>query len=302
MNTHHLKTIGSRFVLFALLASVALSQNSGAIQGTVYAVPNGTVQNSVVIACVVVNDECSATLSKVGVVQGSGASGKYLLENLGTASYLMLAWRDLNGSSDVDAGDEVGVYAKNGQPALVKSPAAGIDLRLKPFTGDMDALLSSAEVVSSPPLAAQPSKTLVGDWSTIDFMSSTNNSDTGRYLGSNNSFTTAKFDATGKYELTEYIYITTSYGCSNWIFTTTGGAYSVSNGQLAFAPKTSNQIYQSGCRPANSYKRKNDPSNLKAFNYWWKLEADGDGRETLSLLPSSKTDWFYADHLHRAKK
>lgn len=302
MNTRYLKTIGSRFVLFALLTSVALSQNSGAIQGTVYAAANGTVQNSIVIACVVVNDECSATLSKVGVVQGSGASGKYLLENLGAASYLMLAWRDLNGSSDVDAGDEVGVYAKNGQPALVKSPAAGIDLRLKPFTGDMDALLGSAEVVTSPTLAAQPSKTLVGDWSTIDFLPSTNNLDTGRYLGSNNSFTTAKFDANGKYELTQYIYYTMSIGCSNWIFTTTSGMYSIANQQLAFAPKTSNQINQSGCRPATSYKRKNDPRDLKTFNYWWKLEADGDGRETLSLLASSKTDWFYADHLHRAKK
>jgi len=297
-----MKRIGSRFVLFALLASVAQSQNSGAIQGTVYAAPNGTVQNSIVIACVVVNDECSATLSKVGVVQGTGPSGKYQLENLGSASYLMLAWRDLNGSSDVDAGDEVGVYARNGQPTLVTSPAAGIDLRLKPFTGDMDALLGSAEVVTSPTLATQPSTTLVSDWSTIDYLPTTNNVDTGRYLGSNNSFTTAKFDATGKYELTEYIYYTMSIGCSNWIFTTTSGTYSVSNQQLAFAPKTSNQINQSGCHPATSYKRKNDTRDLKAFNYWWKLEADGDGRETLSLLPSSKTDWFYADHLHRAKK
>ena len=302
MNTQHTKSIRSYLVWIAALMPVALSQNSGSIQGTVYAVPNGTVSGSTIIACVIVNDECSATLSNVGVVQGSGASGKYLLENLGTDSYLMLAWRDLNGSSDLDAGDEVGVYAKNGQPALVKSPAAGIDLRLKSFTGDMDALLGSAEVASSPPQAAQPSKTLVGDWSTIDFLSSTNNSDTGRYLGSNNSFTTAKFDANGKYELTEYMYITMDIGCSNWIFTTTSGMYSVANQQLAFAPKTSNQINQSGCHPATSYKRKNDPKDLKAFNYWWKFEVDGDGRETLSLLRSNLTDWFYADRLHRPKK
>ena len=302
MNTQLMKRIGSRFVLFALLASVALSQNLSAIQGTVYAVPNSTVSGSIVIACVVVNDECSATLSKVDVVQGTGLSGKYQLENLGAESYLMLAWRDLNGSSDLDTGDEVSVYARNGQPALVKSPALGIDLRLKSFTGDMDALLGSAEVVTSPTLATQPSTTLVGDWSTIDYLPSTNNLDTGRYLGSNNSFTTAKFDATGKYELKEYIYYTMSIGCSNWIFTTTSGTYSVSNQQLAFAPKTSNQINQSGCRPATSYKRKNDPRDLNKFKYWWKLELDGDGRETLSLLPSSKTDWFYADHLHRSKK
>ena len=289
MNTRLMKRIGSRFVLFALLASVAQSQNSGAIQGTVYAVPNSTVSGSIVIACVVVNDECNATLSKVGVVQGTGPSGKYQFENLSAESYLMLAWRDLNGSSDLDAGDEVGVYARNGQPALVKSPALGIDLRLKSFTGDMDALLGSAEVVTSPTLATQPSTTLVGDWSTIDYLPSTNNLDTGRYLGSNNSFTTAKFDATG------------SIGCSNWIFTTTSGTYSVSNQQLAFTPKTSNQINQSGCHPVTSYKRKNEPRDLNEFKYWWKLELDGDGREALSLLASRKTDWFYADHLHRTK-
>lgn len=302
MNSKPRNVLRSWLVLFALFIPMAFSQNSDSVQGTVYALPGSTVSSAVVIACVVVNDTCSETLSKVGVVQGTGSSGKYQLENLGAESFLVIAWRDLNGTSDVDAGDEVGVYAKNGQPTLVKSPAAGIDLRLKSFTDDMDALLGSAEVASSPTQAAQPSKTLVGDWSTIDFLPSTNNLDTGRYLGGNNSFTTAKFEANGKYELTEYVYYTMSIGCSNWIFTTTSGTYSVSNQQLAFAPKTSNQINHSGCRPATSYKRKNDPKDLKPFKYWWKLKPDGDGRETLSLLASSKTDWFYADHLHRSKK
>ncbi len=302
MNSKPKNVFRSWLVLFALFISMAFSQNSGSIQGTVYALPGSTVSSAVVIACVMVNDTCSETLSKVGVVQGAGSSGTYQLENLGTASYLMLAWRDLNGSSDVDAGDEVGVYTKNGQPALVKSPATGIDLRLKPFTGDKDALLGSAEVASSPTQAAQPSRTLVGDWSTIDFLNSTNNVDTGRYLGGNNSFTTAKFDINGKYEMTEYIYITMNIGCSNWIFTTTSGTYSISNQQIAFAPKISNQINQSGCRLATSYKRKNDPRDLQAFNYWWKLELDQDGCEVLSLLRFNLSDWFYADHLHRSKK
>ena len=298
----HLKTIGSRFMLFALLTSVALSQNSGAIQGTVYAAPDSTVQNSIVIACLVVSNECSATLSKVGVVQGTGPSGKYQLENLGAASYLILAWRDLNGSSDLDAGDEVGVYAKNGQPALVRSPATGIDLHLKNFTGDIDGLLESVEATTTQTQAASPSQSLLGDWSTIEFLPNSNNVDTGRYVGSNNSFMTAKFDGQGKYELTQYIYNTTRTGCSSWIFVSTGGTYSASAQQLSFAPKTSNQINQSACFPATSYKRKNDPRDLTAFRYWWMLAPDSDGREVLSLLRSNLTDWFYADRLHRPKK
>ena len=141
-----------------------------------------------------------------------------------------------------------------------------------------------------------------GVWSTVDILPDSNNSDTGRYVGSNNSFTTAKFDAKGGYELTEYIYITTSTGCSNWIFTTTSGTYNTSAQQVSFAPKTSNQINHSGCYPATSYTRKNDSRNLEPFKYWWKLELDQDGREVLSLLRSNLSDWFYADHLHRSKK
>lgn len=302
MNTRRLKVVGSKFVLFALLTSVALSQNSGAIQGTVYAAPNGTVQNSIVIACVVVNDECSATLSKVVALQGTGPSGKYQLENLGAASCLMLAWRDLNGSSSLDQGDEVGMYAKNDQPTLVKSPATGIDLRLKSFAGDMEALLGSTDGTTTQTRAASPSMPLIGDWSTVEFLPNSNNVDTGRYVGSNNSFMTAKFDGQGKYELTEYIHNTTRTGCSSWIFVSTSGTYTSSAQSLNFAPKTSNQINQSACFPATSYKRKNDPRDLTAFRYWWKLASDSDGREVLSLLRSNLTDWFYADRLHRPKK
>lgn len=292
----------SWLLCIALSMPVAISQKFGEIQGTVYGVPNSTVSNSLVIACVVVNDECSATLSKVAALQGNGSSAKYLLENLGTQSYLMLAWRDLNGSSEVDQGDEVGVYTKNGQPALVQSPAAGIDLRLKPFAGDVDALLTSAEGATTQFQTTSPSKSMIGDWSTIDFLPSTNNVDTGRYLGSNNSFMTAKFDGQSRYELTEYIYTTTRTGCTSWIFISSSGTYGSSAQQINFAPKTSNQTNQSACFPATSYKRKNDPRDLAAFKYWWKLEPDGDGRETLSLLRSTLTDWFYADRLHRPKK
>ncbi len=302
MKSQPKNVLRSWMVLFALLVPMALSQNSGTVQGTVYALPGSTVSSAVVIACVVVNDTCSETLSKVGVVQGTGSNGTYRLENLGAESYLMLAWRDLNGTSDLDAGDEVGVYSQNGKAVLVKAPASSIDVRLKAFTGDADALLASAEDASQPQAAPQTSGALLGDWSTIDILPNTNNSDTGRYVGSNNSFTTAKFDARGGYELTEYIYITTSTGCSNWIFTTTSGTYSVAAQQVSFVPKTSNQINNSGCFPSTSYKRKNDPKDLKPFKYWWKLELDRDGREVLSLLRANQTDWFYADHLRRAKK
>lgn len=295
--------------LFALLlpARSALSQSSRTIQGTVYAAPGNDVSNTVVIACVVVKDECSDTLSKVAVIKDTGSSAPYRLEDVGAGPFLMIAWRDLNSTGEVDAGDEVGVYSQDAkQPALVSPPASKIDLRLKAFTGDLDALLANIEGANQTqptpaPSPPQASGSIVGDWSTVELFADAVNADTGSYVGGNNSFTAAKFDAKGNYTLTEYIYITKNTGCTDWIFTATTGTYGAEPKRIAFAPKTSNQIYQSGCQPSTSYKRKSDPRDLGPFRYWWKLELDRDGLEVLSLLRSGQSDWFYADHLHRKK-
>jgi hypothetical protein len=294
--------------LFALLfAQVALSQTSDAIQGIIYAAPGQDTSSTVVIACVVVNDECSDTLSKLTVINNSGSNVPYRLVGLGTGPFLMIAWRDLNDTSALDAGDEVGVYSRDGKtPTPVTPPASSIDLRLKAFGGDLDSLLattedsSQAQPTSHP--ASQPSGSIVGDWSTIELFADTVNANTGSYAGGNNSFTAAKFEANGHYTLIEYIYVTKRVGCTDWIFVATTGTYRGEPEQIVFVPKTSNQINHSGCRPAASYKRKNDPKDLGPFRYWWKLEPDRDGLEVLILLRPEQKDWFYADHLRRKKK
>jgi hypothetical protein len=257
----------------------------------------------VVIACVMVKDECSGTLSKLTVIKDSGPSAPYQLEGLGTGPFLMIAWRDLNGTSALDAGDEVGVYSRDGKtPTPVTPPASRIDLRLKAFGGDLDSLLAKTEDSSQAQPASQPAGSIVGDWSTIELFADTVNANTSSYAGGNNSFTAAKFAANGQYTLIEYIYITKSSGCSNWIFTATTGTYRLEPEQIVFVPKTSKQINHSGCFPTASYNRKNDPKDLKTFRYWWKLEPDQTGLEVLSLLRPEQKDWFYADHLCRKQK
>jgi hypothetical protein len=294
--------------MFALLfAQAALSQTSDTIQGTVYAASGQDTSSTVVIACVVVNDECSDTLSKLTVINDSGPSAPYRLEGLGVGPFLMIAWRDLNATSALDAGDEVGVYSRDGKtPTPVTPPASSINLRLKAFGGDLDSLLAKTETSSqaqpaSQP-ASQPSGSIVGDWSTIELFADTVNANTGSYAGGNNSFTAAKFEVNGHYTLIEYIYVTKRIGCTDWIFVATTGTYRIEPEQVVFVPKTSNQINHSGCFPATSYNRRNDPKDLGPFRYWWKLEPDRDGLEVLSLLRPEQKDWFYADHLRRKKK
>ena len=285
------------------LFQVGLSQGSDSIQGIVYAVPGQDASSTVVIACVVVKDECSDTLSKLTVIKDSGPSVPYRLEGLGAGPFLMIAWRDLNGTSALDAGDEVGVHSRDGKtPTPVTPPASRIDLRLKAFGGDLDSLLAKTEDSSQAQPAPQPAGSIVGDWSTIELFADTVNANTGSYAGGNNSFTAAKFDANGQYTLIEYIYVTKSIGCTDWIFAAATGTYRVEPEQIVFVPQTSNQINHSGCFPATSYKRKNDPKDLRPLRYWWKLEPDQDGLEVLWLLRPEQKAWFYADHLRRKKK
>lgn len=85
----------------------------------------------------------------------------------------MLAGRDLNANGEVEAGDELAVVVKDGQPQLVTPPASRLELRLQVFTGDLGALLSQAQPATavappSPPSspAANDARAPVGIWGT----------------------------------------------------------------------------------------------------------------------------------------
>jgi uncharacterized protein (DUF2141 family) len=149
------KLLTAVLVLFLAVGVVGSAQNAVAVTGTVYAVSGGNLQGVVVIACLLENDMCSDARSKASAI-GGDQSIAYRLDDLEAGeSYLMLAWKDVNGSGEADAGDEVGVYAQGGKPVLVVPPAAGINLRMAQFSGDLDALINQAEDASSTP-APQP--------------------------------------------------------------------------------------------------------------------------------------------------
>ena len=156
-------------VLLAMLTLgllVARAQTGAVmVSGNVFAVAGGNLQSVTVIACLLENDTCSDSRSVVQAING-GSSAKYQLADLEAGeSYLMLAWKDVNASGEVDEGDELGVYTQGGKPALVAPPATGIDLRMAKFNGDLDALLAQAEdntAVTPPPAAPAPAPSSSG--------------------------------------------------------------------------------------------------------------------------------------------
>lgn len=129
-------------VLFALTFSQAQSNLSFA--GTVFAAPNSSLQNMVVIACLLVNDECSDSRSQFVQVNSTQKSTAFSLSGLEKSEYLLLAWRDLNKDAEVSKGDELSIYSVAGKPKLLTPPLSKLELKLAKFNGDIDALLAQA--------------------------------------------------------------------------------------------------------------------------------------------------------------
>jgi uncharacterized protein (DUF2141 family) len=143
-------------ILGALGWAGSSAQSNLGISGTVFAAQGSSVQNAVVIACLLENDTCNESKTGVQQINANGSSVAYRIDNLENAAYLMLAWRDLNGNGEADTGDEIGLYQQGGKPALLTPPASRIDLRLQRFTGDLDTLLAQADDPSSVAPQQQP--------------------------------------------------------------------------------------------------------------------------------------------------
>jgi hypothetical protein len=153
-----MKTRGFILTSIFTLLSLAISsaQNNLTISGKILARSGSSVENTAVIACLIVNDDCDEAGSQLVQAVGSGSSVVYQVPNLAAQDYLMLAWRDVNGSQEIDQGDELGVYQKSGKASKVRPPATGIDLRLALFNGDIASILEQAD---QSPATTQPAST-----------------------------------------------------------------------------------------------------------------------------------------------
>jgi hypothetical protein len=165
------------FVFIAAFGlAVSSAQSNLTISGKILARSGSSLENTAVIACLIVNDDCDETGSQLVQPAGNGSSLAYQIPNLAAQDYLMLAWRDVNGSQEIDQGDELGVYQKSGKAAKVRPPATGIDLRLALFNGDITSILEQADTApaSTPQPSAQtsssttPSSSSLGGLTAID--------------------------------------------------------------------------------------------------------------------------------------
>lgn len=246
-------------------ARAVQAQGAGTIAGTVFAASGHDLSNAVVVACFVANDTCDEAKSKAAPVNAKGSSAPYKLDGLGADAYLMIAWRDLNGSGEVDAGDELGVYSKDGKtPALVKPPASKIDLRLQAFDGDTDKLFSSPQAQNppapSPPAASPPvpgpiPPELVGIWKGVDVPAEYRNVATGAFAGLSGWYGQLKLRANARFEFEEYQEGQIS-NCRVTILTRSAGTATVRGSELALSPSDVRETLSNACDRSKNYQNK----------------------------------------------
>lgn len=124
------------------------------IEGTVYAPEGGDVEATVVIGCAWIDGGCDEQWSQAVQVSKSGSSSPYVLRNLESGlTYLVLFWKDMNESGEVDDTDYVGVAAdESGAARAFTSGAAGAD-----------GIMAVQQEVAATEVPAE----LVGDWFTV---------------------------------------------------------------------------------------------------------------------------------------
>lgn len=219
---------------------------AGSISGTI---SGQDLSGALVIACFMVGDDCDQQQSRVAQVDARGA---YSIEGLGAGPYVIIAWRDLNGSGELDAGDEGAIYTKDGKaPTPLKPPQQRIDLRLRPYDGTDASLLA--------PRQAQPGS-VVGTWSMTS----------GSTLA-----VTYILKADGTYVYAYRVALTLQSGCTRaGVYTPPhsllyiSGTYRVAGDRISFTPRTGTYTSDTAC---NKTERPTSPENLVPKTFTWRL-------------------------------
>lgn len=183
------------------------------IEGTVHAPKGGDVEATVIIGCAWIDGECNEQKSQGLQLSKSGSSSSYVLENLESGlTYLVLFWKDMNESGEVDDSDYVGVVVDESGAARAFTSAAT----------DADAIMSVQQAVAATAVPAE----LVGDW----FLVATS-------IGATNAWT---FAADGS---ASNAFTLNSAFCGGGAGTATNsqGTIAVDGNQLTFEPTSGQQ-------------------------------------------------------------
>ncbi|QRN95060.1 hypothetical protein JRI60_39170 [Archangium violaceum] len=104
------------------------------IRGSVSAPVGVSIKGTELVACFVINNECSLDSSntKRVVLQASGSRAAYSFDGLAAGNYQVIAVKDSNNNDAFDDGDYSGQYVKGGSEAVaVTPPVMGIDIALQ---------------------------------------------------------------------------------------------------------------------------------------------------------------------------
>jgi hypothetical protein len=137
------------------------STSSGglALSGTVKALAGSSLDDAIVLAGVWENGKYNQEKSKGAKV---GANGKFSVTGLEKIPYVLFAWRDVDGDSDVSKGDEVAPFKPGGKFALATPPLSNISLQFEQGDSSLDALVAltvpnaNAGATSNDPKATTP--------------------------------------------------------------------------------------------------------------------------------------------------
>jgi uncharacterized protein (DUF2141 family) len=272
----------------ALLASVflisvwtcAFAQSS--LSGTVIA---DNPQGFTVIACFidVALSDCDGEKSQYINVN---ADGTYAFDGLDPGQYLVIAWKDSNGSGDLEEGQDELVYYvdANAEIAIVSPPASNIllqagevnvdEVQSNPLTQtpSQNTLPASNPLTATNPPTATDSS-IVGKWfagsaSSISYY----NSVTGEWAAPSGAGYSYIFGSDGSYTYSLLVQ-SSLYNCTTSFFAYQEGTYQVQDSLLTLTPKVRKGKGEDNCTASNNYEK---DTPLETEYYFFQLGQDGE--------------------------
>jgi uncharacterized protein (DUF2141 family) len=104
----------------------------GTFSGTVTAPNDGAISGTKVTACFTVNSQCdlASPNTRSVVVQAEGSSAEFLIEDLASGAYVLMASKDNNSNGVVDTDDYDGIYGGQQSPLYIRPPVRGINFTM----------------------------------------------------------------------------------------------------------------------------------------------------------------------------
>lgn len=225
------------------------------------------------------------------MIKVGGAIGYFRFTGVTPGTYRIVVYRDLNGNTNMDAGDEAAVYTRypNQEPADVQPGRTDIAIRLVPYNGDANTLFEGRRrdgltLTGTIPIA--PSL-LVRRWGGTGPIADNYSTTTGAYVGTSWSSNGIQFRANGTYESAD-LYNQTS-GCMVYL---DKGRYTVTGNRIRLTP-TSLQKHRCGSAQVSSRT-----GTLGPTEYYWRMQYYSGQSLNFEMIATTKfrddRDWYYA--------